>query len=180
MAIYHCSIKSISRGQGHSVTAAAAYRAGIRIEDDTTGLIHDYTRKKGVVSVDMLAPADAPTWVADPSMLWNAAEVAETRKNARVGREMIVALPHEMSDTQRRELAIGIGQMLVGRYMVATQIALHAPDKGAISATTTPISCSRPARSGRRAWATTQPKSSTISSRAGGKSLRCVPQLPKS
>jgi len=130
MAIYHCSIKSISRGQGHSVTAAAAYRAGIRIEDDTTGLIHDYTRKKGVVSVDMLAPADAPTWVADPSMLWNAAEVAETRKNARVGREMIVALPHEMSDTQRRELAIGIGQMLVGRYMVATQIALHAPDKG--------------------------------------------------
>ena len=129
MAIYHCSIKSISRGQGHSVTAAAAYRAGIRIEDNTTGLIHDYTRKKGVVSVDMLAPADAPTWAADPSMLWNAAEVAETRKNARVGREMIVALPHEMSDTQRRELAIGIGQMLVDRYKVPTQIALHSPDK---------------------------------------------------
>ncbi|HEL4140581.1 TPA: MobA/MobL family protein [Stenotrophomonas maltophilia] len=129
MAIYHCSIKSISRGQGSSVTAAAAYRAGIRIEDDTTGLVHDYTRKKGVVSVDMLAPVGAPTWVADPSMLWNAAEATETRKNARVGREMIVALPHEMSDAQRRELAVGIGQMLVDRYTVAAQVALHAPDK---------------------------------------------------
>lgn len=129
MAIYHCSIKSISRGQGSSVTAAAAYRAGIRIEDDTTGLVHDYTRKKGVVSVDMLAPVGAPTWVADPSMLWSAAEATETRKNARVGREMIVALPHEMSDAQRRELAVGIGQMLVDRYNVAAQVALHAPDK---------------------------------------------------
>ncbi|EMR0513510.1 MobA/MobL family protein [Stenotrophomonas maltophilia] len=129
MAIYHCSIKSISRSQGSSVTAAAAYRAGIRIEDDTTGLVHDYTRKKGVVSVDMLAPVGAPTWVADPSMLWNAAEATETRKNARVGREMIVALPHEMSDAQRRDLAIGIGQMLVDRYNVAAQVALHAPDK---------------------------------------------------
>lgn len=129
MAIYHCSIKSISRSKGHSVTAAAAYRAGIRIEDDTTGLVHDYTRRKGVVSVDMRAPVGAPTWAADPGMLWNAAEATEMRKNARVGREMIVALPHEMSDAQRRELAIGIGQMLVDRYNVATQIALHAPDK---------------------------------------------------
>ncbi|OCK49011.1 hypothetical protein BA766_03200 [Stenotrophomonas maltophilia] len=129
MAIYHCSIKSISRSKGHSVTAAAAYRAGIRIEDDTTGLVYDYTRRKGVVSVDMLAPVGAPTWAADPGMLWNAAEATETRKNARVGREMIVALPHEMSDAQRRELAIGIGQMLVDRYNVAIQIALHAPDK---------------------------------------------------
>lgn len=40
-----------------------------------------------------------------------------------------MALPHEMSDTQRRELAIGIGQMLVDRYKVPTQIALHSPDK---------------------------------------------------
>lgn len=128
MAIYHCSIKSISRGKGHSATAAAAYRAGIRIEDATTGLIHDYTKKGGVRSVDMLTPKDAPAWASDPSTLWNAAEAAETRKNARVAREMIVALPCELSDEQRQTLACAIGQMLVDRYQVAVQVAVHAPD----------------------------------------------------
>lgn len=129
VAIYHCSVKSISRGKGHSATAASAYRAGIRIEDATTGLIHDYTKKGGVRSVDMLAPTDAPAWASDPSALWNAAEATETRKNARVAREMIVALPCELTDGQRQTLACDIGQMLVDRYQVAVQVAVHAPDK---------------------------------------------------
>jgi hypothetical protein len=129
LAIYHASVKSISRGKGHSATAAAAYRAGIRIEDQTTGLIHDYTRRGGVLSVDMLAPKDAPGWAADPSQLWNAAEAVETRKNARVGRELVVGLPHELTADARRELARDIGQMLVDRYGVAVQVAVHAPDK---------------------------------------------------
>lgn len=130
LAIYHASVKSISRGKGHSATAAAAYRAGIRIEDATTGLIHDYTRRGGVLSVDMLAPKDAPGWAADPSQLWNAAEAVETRKNARVGRELVVGLPHELTADARRDLARDIGQMLVDRYGVAVQMAVHAPDKG--------------------------------------------------
>ena len=129
LAIYHASVKSISRGKGHSATAAAAYRAGIRIEDATTGLIHDYTRRGGVLSVDMLAPKDAPAWAADPSQLWNAAETVETRKNARVGRELVVGLPYELTANARRELARDIGQMLVDRYGVAVQVAVHAPDK---------------------------------------------------
>lgn len=130
MAIYHATVKSISRGKGQSATAAAAYRAGIRIEDETTGLSHDYTRRGGVLSVDMLAPKGAPDWAADPSALWNAAEAVETRKNARVGRELVVALPHELSPDARRDLACDIGQMLVERYGVAVQVAVHAPDKG--------------------------------------------------
>lgn len=130
LAIYHATVKSVSRGKGHSATAAAAYRAGIRIEDQTTGLIHDYTRRGGVLSVDMLAPKDAPTWAADPSQLWNAAEAAETRKNARVGRELVVGLPHELTADARRDLAGDIGRMLVDRYGVAVQVAVHAPDRG--------------------------------------------------
>lgn len=129
VAIYHCSVKSISRGKGHSATAAAAYRAGIRIEDQRTGLVHDYTRRGGVVVVEMLAPKRAPAWASDPELLWNAAEQVETRANARVARELVVALPHEMSDGQRHFLASEIGQMLVDRYQVAVQVAIHAPDK---------------------------------------------------
>ena len=49
MAIYHLSVKAISRSAGRSATAAAAYRAATRIEDERTGLVHDYSRKAGVL-----------------------------------------------------------------------------------------------------------------------------------
>ncbi|MBD4228247.1 MobA/MobL family protein, partial [Xanthomonas citri pv. citri] len=60
VAIYHCEINSISRAKGYSATAAAAYRAGIRIEDDRLGVIQDYTKRSGVASFEILAPSGSP------------------------------------------------------------------------------------------------------------------------
>jgi hypothetical protein len=60
--------------------------------------------------------------------LWNEAEKAEKRKNSCVGRELLVALPHEMSDGQRRALAENITVALVERYGVAASCGIHAPD----------------------------------------------------
>jgi hypothetical protein len=83
MAIYHCSVKAISRSAGRSATAAAAYRSAGRIEDERQGTIHDYTRKGGVVVTGIALPDGAPEWARDRSALWNAAEAAEKRKNAK-------------------------------------------------------------------------------------------------
>ncbi|MEF8766043.1 MULTISPECIES: MobA/MobL family protein [Stenotrophomonas] len=129
MAIYSVQVKSLSRGKGDSATAAAAYRAGLDL-DDPSGARHSYSRKTGVLSVDMLAPTKAPAWALDPHQLWSKVEEHETRKNARVAREMLMALPHELTPEQRRALARDVGQLLVERYSVAVQIGLHAPDKG--------------------------------------------------
>ena len=79
-------VKSLSRGKGDSATAAAAYRAGLCL-DDPSGARHDYRKKGGVLSVDMLAPDGAPAWATDPHQLWAKVEEHETRKNARVARE---------------------------------------------------------------------------------------------
>ena len=49
MAIYHCSIKIVSRGKGKSAVAAATYRAGERILNEYDGITHEYTKKGGVV-----------------------------------------------------------------------------------------------------------------------------------
>ena len=46
MAIYHCSIKNISRGKGQSAVASSAYRSADKLEDIETGIIHDYRKKK--------------------------------------------------------------------------------------------------------------------------------------
>lgn len=107
MAIYHLHVQTLSRGKGRSATAAAAYRAGQRIVDARTGEVHDYTRKGGVFHSEVVAPPGAPGWMLDRSALWNAVELSEVRSDARVAREMDVALPRELPRSQMIDLAVG-------------------------------------------------------------------------
>lgn len=129
VAIYHLSVKTVSRSAGRSSTAAAAYRAGVEITDERTGEIHDYRRKAGVESAELFLPAGAPEWATDRAKLWNAAEQSETRKNSTVAREFEVALPAELSADQRRELAHDFTKALVKKYGFAADCAIHLPGK---------------------------------------------------
>ena len=126
MAIYHASTKPIARGAGRSAVAAAAYRAGVALVDARTGLVHDYTRKGGVELTEILTPDGLGV---ERNALWNAAELAEQRKDARTAREWIVALPAELDAGQRCDLARDFAQALVARYGVAADLAIHAPDR---------------------------------------------------
>jgi hypothetical protein len=129
MASFHLAVKAISRGAGRSATAAAAYRAGVEIEDERTGLVHDYTRKQGVEHQEIVAPDDAPAWARDRAALWNAAEAAERRKDAKVAREYEIALPAELDAAQRRDLALGFAREISNRYGVAVDVAIHLPGR---------------------------------------------------
>jgi len=129
MAIYHCSVKAISRSAGRSATAAAAYRSAGRIEDERQGTIHDYTRKGGVVVTGIALPDGAPEWARDRSALWNAAEAAEKRKNATVAREVEVALPQELDAGRMREIVEEYSEWLTNRYGVAVDWAIHQPHR---------------------------------------------------
>jgi len=131
VAIYRCEIKTVSRSQGASAVAGAAYRAGLDLTDERTGEQHNYSRKTGVVAFELLAPDNAPAWARDPAQLWNAAEAAETRKNSVVAREFLISLPHELNADQRIDLARDLTAGLVARFGFAAMFALHAPDKQA-------------------------------------------------
>ena len=100
MAIYHLSAKIISRSSGRSSTSAAAYRAGVKIHENRTGQTFDYTRKKEVSYRRIFTPPNAPQWMKDREQLWNAIEQSETRKDSQTAKEIIVALPHELSPSQ--------------------------------------------------------------------------------
>lgn len=127
MASYHLNAKAISRAKGRSATGAAAYRSGTEIADQRTGEVHDYHRKQGVESADIVLPASAGSWAMDRSELWNAAELAENRKDACVAREFDIALPHELTQEQRRELALGFAQDMASREGCAIDVCIHAP-----------------------------------------------------
>ena len=127
VAIYHFSAQIISRRTGRSSTAAAAYRAGEIVLDENTGEIHDYTRKRGVIRTEILAPRGSPTWVFDRSQLWSRVELGENRKDSQVCREIEISIPHELTVLQGQLLMIGFVQsQFVSKGMVA-DIAFHRP-----------------------------------------------------
>lgn len=125
MAIYHCSIKIIGRSDEKSAVASSAYRSGEKLTDDRTGLIHDFTKKRGVVFTEVSLPAHAPTEYADRNVLWNAVENAEKKSNAQLAREIEVALPKEIS----RECQIEVVRRYVQENFVSVGMcadwALH-------------------------------------------------------
>ena len=125
MAIYQLQISNISRGQGRSVVAAAAYRSGERLVDERCGKVHNYSRRKEVVYTDIMTPAIAPSWIKDRALLWNHIEHLEKRKDARLAREVQFSLPRELSIQQNIELTKAFVQStFVDQGMVA-DVAIH-------------------------------------------------------
>lgn len=125
MAIFHLSVSTIGRRAGRSATAAAAYRAGERVQDVRTNTIHDYSGRTDVAATQILTPPDAPTWANDRQSLWNAAELAERRVDARVAREITLALPRELPPDVARDVVLGfVQEHCVAQGMVA-DVAIH-------------------------------------------------------
>src|ERR1700677_4917184 len=131
MAVYFLNMKTFGRANGSSAASAAAYRAGERIRDERTGKTYDHSERQDVMHKEIVLPsrfADEDMASArDRGNLWNAAESAEARKNARVAREYLVALPVELSPDQRVGLVKGFSQELSDRYGFAVDVAIHAP-----------------------------------------------------
>jgi ATP-dependent exoDNAse (exonuclease V) alpha subunit len=131
VAVYFLNLKTFGRSGGSSAVSAAAYRSGERLRDERAGRTYDHTDRRDVLYKEILLPGDLTaadmSWAKDRSQLWNAAESAESRKNARVAREYLVALPVELSPGQRLDLARGFSQELVERYRFALDLTIHAP-----------------------------------------------------
>ena len=130
MAIYHLSIKIISRGKGKSAVAASAYRSGEMIKNEYDGVVHDFTRKGGIAHTEILLPQNAPQEFLDRGTLWNSVEKIEKSKNSQLAREIEVALPKELD----REKQINLVREYVKENFVkvgmCADIALHDKNDG--------------------------------------------------
>lgn len=127
MAIYHFSVKTISRSAGRSATAAIAYRSGEKIECERLGITHDYTRKTGIEHKEIFLPDGAPRHLKNREQLWNEVEQREIRKNSTVAREFEIAFPSELNQEQREALLEELCYHIVERHQVAVDACIHAP-----------------------------------------------------
>jgi Ti-type conjugative transfer relaxase TraA len=120
MAIYHFSAKVISRANGSSAVASAAYRSAERLHDERLDRDHDFTNKSGVVHSEVMLPEGAPERFGDRSTLWNEVEATELRKDAQLSREVEFAIPRELNQQQGIDLARDfVREEFVDRGMIA-------------------------------------------------------------
>ena len=127
MAIYHLSVKIISRSSGRSSVAAACYRSGDTITNEWDGITHDYSKKNWIEHTEILLPPNAPESFKDRSTLWNSVELAEKSGNAQLAREIEIALPKELIREQQISLTREyIEQNFVSQGMCA-DFAIHNP-----------------------------------------------------
>ena len=98
----------ISRGAGRSIVSAAAYRHRARMMDEQVGTSFSYRGGASeLVYEELVLPDQIPVWlrtaiggrsVAGASeALWNAVDAFETRVDAQLARELIIALPEELT-----------------------------------------------------------------------------------
>ncbi|MGE0269606.1 MAG: MobA/MobL family protein [Candidatus Omnitrophota bacterium] len=129
---FHCQYKKFSRSKGQAAVQAAAYRLGMKLEDRRTGLTHNYTRKGGVKGTLTVTPSgvNVPAWVHDPESLWNAVEAAEKdNPRALVMHEWEIALPHQLNEAQRQDLAQDMARFIANRYGCVAMAAFHDPNR---------------------------------------------------
>ena len=134
MAIFRMEISSVARSAGRRATAAAAYRSGERIRDERTGDLFNHTRRRDVLHTEILLPSqfagEPVAWARNRERLWNTAERAEKRHNARVAREYQVTLSAELDTAGRVALARTFAREIADRYKVAVDLAVHEPPAG--------------------------------------------------
>ena len=130
MAIYHCTIKIISRGKGMSAVGASAYRSGEILKNEYDGITHDFTRKRGIVHTEVLLPPHALPDFTDRSTLWNAVEKIEKSKNSQLAREIEVALPVELDREKQIQLVREYVQENFVSVGMCADIAVHDKKTG--------------------------------------------------
>lgn len=115
MAIMFVRAQLISRGAGRSVVSAAAYRHRTVMTDEQAGTRFRYTGGAAeLVHEELALPENTPAWLRKAidgrttgqgcEALWNAVDRFERRADAQLAREIIFALPEELTRNENIEL----------------------------------------------------------------------------
>lgn len=132
MAIYHLSVKQVTRGQGKSVVASASYRSATKLTNLYDGVTHDYTKKNWVTHVEVMLPQhvkETKPQYEDIGTLMNAIELGEKASDARLASEIEIALPQEMTLKQQKALIREYIQKNFVEQGRCALVCLHNPPK---------------------------------------------------
>ena len=127
MALYHFNAKLVKRSEGRLATQVAAYKLGLPINCQRTGIKYNYAHNSRVMAQGIEASEDAPSWVFEPQRLWNAVEGREVRKNAQVLRDYELALPTELNTATHVKMVRQFARSIVEEFSVVVGWGIHKP-----------------------------------------------------
>ena len=111
MAIYHLNLRTFSRGRGQSACSKRDY------------ITREGSYQKGALEVLYKESGNQPSFARDSRDFWTSVDLYE-RANARLGLEVEVALPRELSDEGKLLLARRFRHAVVGEEHPYT-LAIH-------------------------------------------------------
>ena len=103
MSLYYFDTRNINKSK-QSAVACAAYRSGESLYSEEDMESKFYGGREVPPETFIMSPAHAPEFSNDRERLWNEVEKIENRINSRLAREVLVALPIELSNEQQTEL----------------------------------------------------------------------------
>lgn len=125
MAIAFAQVSIHSRSKGHSAIAASSYRTGSKLYDMRTGLTHDYSNRDDVIYSEILLPEGSSPEFADREFLWNQVELAENRSNSQICKDIVLALPKELSIEHQIALTKQFAATHFVQENLVADIAIH-------------------------------------------------------
>lgn len=125
---YHFDV-GVSSSSTQSAVAMASYRSGDRLYSLKDGETKFYRNRFVEPESFIMKPDNAPQWTLERERLWNEVEEFENRDNARLSRNVLVALPNNMTHEQQREVTEKyVKQNFVDAGMVA-DTSIHRDDE---------------------------------------------------
>ena len=102
-------METLYQGTGQSAVACSAYRSCERLVSESGKKVFNYTKKTGLIAEGLHCPDGLEM---SREKLWNLVEATEKRKDARLAKEFIVALPHELPKKEHRKICELIAKQL--------------------------------------------------------------------
>ena len=129
MAIQFARQAIVARGGGADICLKAAYNKRDEVTSDRTGQTFSFANRDGGEFHEIMLPVGAHEQFKDCSTLWNAVDKFETRKNARLAKELVLALPDDAEITleDRVELCRRFAQKYFVDKGVVVQFDVHGP-----------------------------------------------------
>lgn len=133
MAIGFARMEFVKRSKAKSVVGKAAYNAKAYIYFEGNCVIpargYDWSKSTPPISHSIILPDHVDNSFKAPSCLWNSVEKSEYRKDAQVGKEVVIALPDDsvISNKQRIEMAENFAKKFFVAKGYGVQVDVHPP-----------------------------------------------------
>ncbi|UOR14098.1 MobQ family relaxase [Halobacillus amylolyticus] len=122
---YFLFMAQVINKSDRSAVACAAYRSGESLYSERDGLTKNYKEREVQPESYILSPENSPDWAKNRERLWNEVEKTEKQINSQIAREIVVALPKELSKENQSDLLLEFCKENFSEEGMVADVSIH-------------------------------------------------------